>query len=151
MRGVLMLRPIEFHQLLQPLIQQHLHSSYADISQPDACWILLSPIWKGKPLIRSVICLSFIFCHRQRLLEIMNHWLTLDKMLRGKTRSRPRDSKGISKLPKIQLILPYKISCIGVSSEIPLLSLAVLEVVQRSHYTISAHPVTGSAQLLKVK
>ena len=34
-----------------------------------------------------------------------------------------RDSNGISKLPLIQLILPYKISCIRVSFEIPLLSL----------------------------
>ena len=32
-----------------------------------------------------------------------------------------RDSKGISELPQIQLILPYKISCIRGSSEIPLL------------------------------
>ena len=31
-----------------------------------------------------------------------------------------RDSKGISKLPQIQLILPYKVSCIKGSSEIPL-------------------------------
>ena len=29
------------------------------------------------------------------------------------------DSKGISKLPQIQLILPYEISCIRVSLEIP--------------------------------
>ena len=34
-----------------------------------------------------------------------------------------RDSNGISKLTLIQLILPYKISCIRGSSEIPLLSL----------------------------
>ena len=34
-----------------------------------------------------------------------------------------RDIKGISKLPRILLILPYKISCIKGSSEIPLLSL----------------------------
>ena len=34
-----------------------------------------------------------------------------------------RDCYGISELPTIQLILPYKISCIKVSSEIPLLSL----------------------------
>ena len=36
-----------------------------------------------------------------------------------------KDSNGISKLPLIQLILPYKISCICGSSEIPLLSLNV--------------------------
>ena len=36
----------------------------------------------------------------------------------------PRNSKGFSELPKIQLILPYKRSCIRViSSEIPILSL----------------------------
>ena len=34
-----------------------------------------------------------------------------------------RDIKGISKLPRILLILPYKISCINGSSEIPLISL----------------------------
>ena len=34
-----------------------------------------------------------------------------------------RDSKGISKLPIIQLILPYKISCNRVSLGIPLQSL----------------------------
>ena len=34
-----------------------------------------------------------------------------------------RDSKGISKLSRIQTILPYKIRCIKGSSEIPLLSL----------------------------
>ena len=35
-----------------------------------------------------------------------------------------RDSNGISELALIQLILPYKISCIWVSLEIPLLSLS---------------------------
>ena len=35
-----------------------------------------------------------------------------------------RDSYGVSRLPQIQLILPYKMSCIRDSSEIPLLSLA---------------------------
>ena len=34
-----------------------------------------------------------------------------------------RDSDGISKLPLIQLILPYKVGCIRGSLEIPLLSL----------------------------
>ena len=34
-----------------------------------------------------------------------------------------RDSNGISKLPRMHLILPYKISCIKGSSEIPLISL----------------------------
>ena len=37
-----------------------------------------------------------------------------------------RDSNGISKLPLIQLILPYKISCIKGSSAIPLLSLVII-------------------------
>ena len=32
-------------------------------------------------------------------------------------------SNGISKLPEMQLILPYKISCNRASSEIPLISL----------------------------
>ena len=39
-RGVLMLGllgQIEFHQLPVLLIQQHLNSSNADISEPDAC------------------------------------------------------------------------------------------------------------------
>ena len=34
-----------------------------------------------------------------------------------------RDSYGISRLPQIQLILPFKIWCIRGSSEIPLISL----------------------------
>ena len=34
-----------------------------------------------------------------------------------------RDSTGISELPQIRLILPYKISCIEGSSDIPLTSL----------------------------
>ena len=37
--------------------------------------------------------------------------------------SHTRDSKGISELPLIQLTLPYKISCIRVSLEIPIISL----------------------------
>ena len=40
-----------------------------------------------------------------------------------------RDCKGISKLSQIHLILPYKISCIIGSSEIPLLSLALIWLV----------------------
>ena len=32
-----LLGPIEFHQLPVLLIQQHLNSSKADISEPDAC------------------------------------------------------------------------------------------------------------------
>ena len=37
---------------------------------------------------------------------------------------QPRDSKGISELPLIQLVLPYKISWIrGSSDDVPLLSL----------------------------
>ena len=39
-----------------------------------------------------------------------------------------RDIKGISKLPKILLISLYKISCIKLSSEIPLLSLGSSEI-----------------------
>ena len=38
-----------------------------------------------------------------------------------------RDSRGISKLPLKQLILPYKIICLKASSEIPLLSLVVVQ------------------------
>ena len=38
-------------------------------------------------------------------------------------RGQVRDSNGISKLPQIQLISPYKISFLWLSSEIPLLSL----------------------------
>ena len=34
-----------------------------------------------------------------------------------------RDSKGISKLPLIQLVLPYKISCTKGSLEVPRFSL----------------------------
>ena len=37
---------------------------------------------------------------------------------------RLRDCKGLSKLPLIENIIPYKISCICGSSDIPLLSLA---------------------------
>ena len=36
---------------------------------------------------------------------------------------RARDSKGISKLTRIRPILPYKISCIKGTSEIPFVSL----------------------------
>ena len=75
-RGVLMLGllgPIEFHQLPVLLIQQHLNSSNADISEPDACWILLSPIWKGKPLIRSVISLCVFHSFFARLAVTGNH------------------------------------------------------------------------------
>ena len=39
------------------------------------------------------------------------------------SRVSPRDCKGISELPQIQLILPYKISFSKGSSEIPLISL----------------------------
>ena len=35
-----------------------------------------------------------------------------------------RDSYGISRLPRIQLILPYKVGCIRGSLDIPLLSLS---------------------------
>ena len=37
-----------------------------------------------------------------------------------------RDTKGISELAQIQLILTYKISCIRASLEIPLLSLTMI-------------------------
>ena len=40
-----------------------------------------------------------------------------------------RDSDGISKLTEIQLILPYKVSCIRCSLEIPLLSLLKIETL----------------------
>ena len=44
-------------------------------------------------------------------------------ILRSVMRDKIRDSEGISKLTIMQLILPYKISCIRGSSDIPLLSL----------------------------
>ena len=43
--------------------------------------------------------------------------------------ARPRDYNGISELPQIKLNLPYKISCIWGSSEIPLLSLSGLRMI----------------------
>ena len=47
-----------------------------------------------------------------------------------------RDCIGISELPLIQLISPYKISCIRVSLEIPLLSLAYLSTPDMQfHFT----------------
>ena len=46
---------------------------------------------------------------------------------RQKSLAAARDSKGISKLPRIQLILPYKSSYFNGSSEIPLLSLAAAQ------------------------
>ena len=39
-----------------------------------------------------------------------------------------RDCEGILKLPQIQLIRPYKISCIEGSSEIPIMSLSVTQL-----------------------
>ena len=48
-----------------------------------------------------------------------------------------RDIMGISKLARIQLLLPYKIRCIKVSLEIPLLSL----MQRASLYTAQNHPV----------
>ena len=45
-----------------------------------------------------------------------------------------RDSNGISKLPQIQLILPYKISCIKGSSDIPLKSLHMMFSIKCSHH-----------------
>ena len=53
--------------------------------------------------------------------------LLLVSLSSGEFTVHTRDSKGISKLRLIQLILPYKISCIIVSLEIPLLSLTDLE------------------------
>ena len=61
--------------------------------------------------------------------------------------ARSRDSKGISKLPQIQLILPYKISWIKGSSEIPLISLHS----SLPHYLILPHNIScirGSLEIL---
>ena len=49
-----------------------------------------------------------------------------------------RDSKGISKLPRIHLVLPCKFSCIKGSLEIPLLSLDASDNVWMSQGSQSA-------------
>ena len=53
--------------------------------------------------------------------------------------SSVRDSDGISKLPQIQLILPYTISCIRVSSEIPLLSLGNCRILKEIHTDLTEY------------
>ena len=50
-------------------------------------------------------------------------WAELGSGLRPALTHQVRDCKRISKLPVLQLILPYKIACISGSLEIPLLSL----------------------------
>ncbi len=50
-----------------------------------------------------------------------------------------RDCNGISKLTLIQLIIPYLISCISVSSEIPLLSLGQYRTAPPSTHMCRVH------------
>ena len=47
-----------------------------------------------------------------------------------------RDCKGISKLPRILLILPYTISCIKGSSDIPFISLSHVRHADKTSMTL---------------
>ena len=60
------------------------------------------------------------FNYKEKPYWILSGWQLLS--------AQSRDSKGISKLPQILLILPYKISCSKGSSEIPLISLRKCKV-----------------------
>ena len=87
--------------------------SLTDITGPHVPWSLvsvhnvLSPLCAGLPLTACA--------PRPGPGSLGRHWP-------GQC-SHTRDSKGISELPLIQLTLPYKISCIRVSLEIPIISL----------------------------
>ena len=75
-----------------------------------SCLVVLSPQGQIEALIGKLPTKK-----RPLIFHILHFLLILTQ--------KARDSKGISKLPQIQLILPYKISCIRGSLEIPLLSL----------------------------
>ena len=66
-----------------------------------------------------------------------------------------RDCQGISKLHIIQLILPYTISCIRFSSEIPLLSLLLMSIITSRVDVVKTGPVNFDHQkrlkLAKIK
>ena len=61
-----------------------------------------------------------------------------DSLCLGNSKGESRDSKGISKLPQIKLILPYKVSWIEGSSEIHLISL--LEAFTNPELITKLHP-----------
>ena len=81
------------------------------------------PVSQPQPLDRRVVCAAGEAARHGAALVILgvDHATTENTLT--------RDSKGISKLPQIQLILPYKIGCIRASLEIPLILSLHPEIV----------------------